>query len=529
MTTSLLPWNAGPALYEVIRGWHGSSSPDLPDEAPGDAGQIRFAPGAWDGILGHHVSGLDEQEEARLIDRLIAALYRLIDRDDDASRVHLYELLRGESLIRHIDLFLRELAEQDKVGPAQVRPHALWLVRHAAHRNPLKFGLALLGVSGSPDDLDDLRTLASHDEFTLYAAVAAANLVEDPVLEWWSMARNVNGWGKVHLVERLCQRAEDNEPLRAWLVRHGAANEVMPEYLALDCAQAGGLAEQLATPDPDDELIDGASVIVVALLSPYTPGGTIDGYAEAVEAIQSLMDHLEHSCDSLARLSVVHQLSVWLVGSEDDWEDRAENGWTEAIREELSDQAQRILDRPHWRKTIREAFADDDARRNLAWDLSVALGIDLWEDAFAQLKRKPDDAWLYSILGVGDDLDRLRRVVSFAERAVSWATLATGPADLLGIGPGFGLHACLDALLQHMQRPGVFSVPIAAAALRSPVVRNRHLVAAALEAHLGQLHQPAIRDALARTFDDEVNEELRQKWQTLIEQTISDEDDLLEE
>ena len=153
---TLFPWNAGPALYEVICGWKEPSPCELPDEITGEAGQIRFAAGAWDGILGHHVSGLDEQEEARLIDRLIAALDRLIKRDDDASRVHLYQLLQGESLIRHIDLFLRELTEQDKIGPADVRPHALWLVRHAAHRNPLKFGLALLGVSGAPEDIQDL-------------------------------------------------------------------------------------------------------------------------------------------------------------------------------------------------------------------------------------------------------------------------------------------------------------------------------------------------------------------------------------
>ena len=116
-----------------------------------------------------------------------------------------------------------------------------------------------------------------------------------------------------------------------------------------------------------------------------------------------------------------------------------------------------------------------------------------------------------------------------AERSVNWSPIATGPADLLGLGPEFELHACLDALLQHMQRPGVFSVPIVAAALRSPVVRNRHLAAAALEAHLGQLHQPAIRAALALTLADEVHEELQHKWRTLVEQTISEEDDLLEE
>ena len=33
MTTLLFPWNAGPALYEVIRGWQGSSPCELPDES----------------------------------------------------------------------------------------------------------------------------------------------------------------------------------------------------------------------------------------------------------------------------------------------------------------------------------------------------------------------------------------------------------------------------------------------------------------------------------------------------------------
>jgi hypothetical protein len=69
--TAPWPWQTGPAILDVLRGWRGDEPCQLPDEPASAPNQIRFAAGAWDGILGHHVSGLDEQQEARLVGRLL--------------------------------------------------------------------------------------------------------------------------------------------------------------------------------------------------------------------------------------------------------------------------------------------------------------------------------------------------------------------------------------------------------------------------------------------------------------------------
>jgi hypothetical protein len=510
------PWQNGRPILEVLRGSTGAGAGDLPDESAG-GNQVRFAAGAWDGILSHHVAGVDEQAEAHLVAGLLTAVTRLVRDDDDDSRESLYQLLLGESLVRHMDVILREITQQEDFGPLDVLPHARWLLRRSVHRNPLKMGMALVGLCGTEEDLDDLRALARHDEFTLFAAVAVANLVEDPVVEWWEMARHVQGWGKVHLVERLCQHGSDRDDLRDWLLRHGCANDVMPEYLALACAAGGRLAEALAEDEPDDELLDGACMILTALLAPDGPAGDIDSYAEGVEAVRALLVHLDSRCTTLERLRVVSQVLHWLeAGDGEAWLAREEQGWTEEVREELLAQCRDILGRPHWRPRVLEAFAStDEAQRYLGWGLAEAVGIDLWEDAFARLEADPLEPWLYSILLQTEDAARAHRVIAFAEHHLPLAEVATGPADLLGFGPEFRPHNCLDSLVQRMQQGDALSAPLVAAALRSPVVRNRHLAAAALEAHPVQTWGDAVRHALEQTRDDETDEQLREKWREL--------------
>ncbi len=102
-------------------------------------------------------------------------------------------------------------------------------------------------------------TLARHGEFSLFAAVAAGNLLEDPVDVWWEMARSVHGWGKVQLVERLCRRAEDRPDLQDWLLRQGCVNDILPEYRAFACATGGRLIEALSADQVDDGLRERAS------------------------------------------------------------------------------------------------------------------------------------------------------------------------------------------------------------------------------------------------------------------------------
>ena len=80
------------------------------------------------------------------------------------------------------------------------------------------------------------------------------------------------------------------------------------------------------------------------------------------------------------------------------------------------------------------------------------------------------------------DDTRIADVLKIVEHAVDLNRIATGPADELGLSPGYEAHSCLDFLLQGLQRfPGV-GMPFVDAALKSPVTRNRNGAAVVLGA-----------------------------------------------
>jgi hypothetical protein len=518
----------------VIRSWDGRQPLKLPDDEPPEPNKVSFASGAWDGIATHHMAATEEHREASLVTRTLKAFGQLVRKDSDRNRAALYSLLMKESVIPFADALVEELARQTDFGPAEARPHARWLLGNACHREPLKLGIILTGLCGDADDLDDLKAVARHDEFTLYAVVAAGNLLDDPTNVWWEMAQHVDGWGKIHAVERLCRQAEDRADVRAWLLRHGCANAVMPEYLAGCCARAGKLFDALGERDVDDELLDGAVTILDALLR-GGPAEDIECYEDGVAAVERLVELLILRCNSLTRLAFVKSLLHWLEwrpepSSESDphgpdkvLERRREAGWTDPGCADLAAQCREILTRPHWAEQVRTAFeTGNDQARYHAWFLAPAVGVDLWEAAFRQLGDRPLDSTLWWNLGRTNDPDRSQRLMAFAERSLPLAEIASGPADHLGFGLGFQAHCCLGFLVQEMSRPGIFSRRLVATALRSPVTNNRSMAANALEKQPVELWGDEVSAALRQTCGEEPNEDLRRRLQALVERVDSE-------
>jgi hypothetical protein len=134
----ILPWTAGPAILPTLRDWTGRDPCPLPDEPPDGGSKLRFAPGAWDGIATHHMGAVGEHDEARHVITTVSALARLVREGTDDARAALYRLYLDQTISPHADAILEELRRQDEFGPDDLRPHARWLVRHAAHREPLK-------------------------------------------------------------------------------------------------------------------------------------------------------------------------------------------------------------------------------------------------------------------------------------------------------------------------------------------------------------------------------------------------------
>lgn len=319
------PWRQGESILDAVRRWDGSgdAEPVLPDEPPRDPSQIRWSAGSLEGTMTRHglEFGLGEEQRQgrgirarvrRFVGRerdvpaeIVSILERLVRRPVDDERLALYRVLQNEDVLPNVDGVLERLA-RDRDLLVAVAPHARWLVTEARHRAPLKFGIALLGVSGEPGDAELVKELGRHDEFTLYCSVALQHLVADPADALWEVARCANGWGKIEAVERLAPLVADRPDIRRWLLTDGCENAVMNEYLGYTCATAGGLRDALAGA-VDDALLDGACTIARCrdiLHQPHWP-----------ERLHEAFEHGERRGEWIAwRVGPLVGLDLWDAG-----------------------------------------------------------------------------------------------------------------------------------------------------------------------------------------------------------------------
>ena len=524
------PWSGLRPLKERIEQWDGQSELKTDDDAEARDG-LRFAPGAIDGLATHH-QRLEMPDGKHAVDAVVDSFKRLVRSDEDAARRAFYRSLLAPIGPEDVDQILERIAARG-FDRAALRDRARWLLEVSAHAAPAKVGLAILGISGRAEDTDLLMLFARHDEFTLYSAVAASNLLPDPVDVWWKMAQNVHGWGKVQLVERLAQKIANRSDIKAWILRDGIANSVLDEYLALICARAGDLAEALAQPEIDGPLLNGACRLLSAL---YMEGPTagISEYEDGVVVVERLLTHLEREATSLEHLECVADTRRWLQWpapaippddvlaslpvsaeeikkqSEAAWAQRERLGWTDGKRSELATRCDAVLAWPKWAEVVRSTFTTNSSQAIRAFTLAPAIGIDVWEAGFEQLERDPlDQGWYYYLLRSRDPA-RTGRVVSFAERHLPLDQIAIGPKRDLGLGPEFRAHSCLDFVVQEMKRPDVWSPRLVAVALRSPVIRNRNMAINALKMHRRAEWSDELVSAIGRTLDDEPDPKVRE-------------------
>ena len=91
---------------------------------------------------------------------------------------------------------------------------------------------------------------------------------------------------------------------------------------------------------------------------------------------------------------------------------------------------------------------------------------------------KTDARWYHLMTRCNEE--RITEVVALAERSIDLEKVTTGPADELGLGPGWEDHSCLEYVLQELGKfPGHGQVLIQTG-LRSPVVRNRNMAIRAM-------------------------------------------------
>lgn len=468
------PWGNAPSIYTYIR--DNPNAHNLPDETP-EPNKIRFAAGAWDGVVSHHMGSSSADKASARAEKLEQALETLLRFSTDQNLNTLYQEVVAESIYPIADEIVKRVATRVPRVQPEIAAIGRYFVTGADQREATKFGIILLSVAGEKADFPLLETLAGHDEFALFAAVALTRLVDDPEQCIWRLAQRVHGWGRIHLVERL--DGTSNHEIQDWMLREGFRNSVLDNYLAEICARNGKLHEVLQQREIDMPLLDSAADLLNGILE-GGPSAGIDDYDHAPEALQGYLTHLrQNSGLKLSHYMTVDQINRFLT-SDDSWENRFTKGWTSQLYTDLRARCETVLGWDDWGTKAEQALnSDNEVLFYMADTVASRLGLNTWEIHFKRVQKAPLGRSWYRLMQLSDE-SNIDGVLEFALTVLSVDKIATGPRDDLGLGPGFELHQVLDTILQELSRFPERGWQLIEIALQSPVVRNRNLALKAL-------------------------------------------------
>ncbi|MGQ3481672.1 limonene hydroxylase [Paenibacillus sp. TY11] len=513
----LYPWVGKLSIYETIMqglDTQGRLTDDhLPDDEEYWAGHtMRWVAGGLDGAFGHH--GVGEDGEADKIKDLAQLLSRQCRKPGMKTRRETYVRLMEENALSLIDPLLDAVRQHPAIQPDRLYEEARWLAEHGAHRNVVKIGIALLGLLETEQHHKLILTLAKHDEFTLYAAVAICNISEQANEQLYTLARQVHGWGRIHVVERL---EPTRQEIRDWLLREGFRNEVMYEYLAYECARKGELHTAMAAPHIDQELFDGAGDILSALLAAGGPAESIDDYEHAAMVIGNYLRHAKTMCTTVKHFTMIMDIADFLDEEDDSWEARYEHEWTPELRQRYGSLCQQMMNDPQWVKLVEQELQHADSP-HLHYAIRVArmLSLDVWPVLFDQLSKYRVKPTLYFELIKTEDEQRIGKLVAFAEKHLPLGEIASGPADLPGFGPEYEAHQCLGMLLQILSSYEGLGQPLVAAGLWSSVTSNRCAALHVLKVWPSEMWGEETTERLRRLSADETEESIREQIREIL-------------
>jgi hypothetical protein len=504
------PWGNVASIYEQI--CKGSDLCELPGTVSG------WAEGAMDGVFSHHMGPTKSEKPAT---EILEALRELLQHPDDANLRKLYDCVVAHRMIGTADgVVARIEAKSADYDHDRLAAVARYFATRSGQQEAVKLGIVLLGVAGGSEDTTVLMRLGTRDEFSLFAVVALGRTAAEPEQCLWALAQQVHGWGRIHAVERL---AHTNDPqIQAWLLREGFRNSIMNEYLARICARAGKLHEALGASAIDQELLDGAAEIIQGLII-GGPAEGIDDYEHAGEAAEAYVNHVWSS--RRLELGLRHFLAIdsLLRYLDDAKRDEAwlQRGWTVEREGEIRVLCKDVLGWETWRDQVLQGLVSSD--ETIFFDanrVARRMGLSTWDVHFARVQAAPttSSSW-YELLQQTQE-HQIDEVLRFAESALPLVQIATGPAEELGLGPGFEPHRTLSCLLQDLNRFPGRGWRLIRTGIQSPVTRNRFMAVKALSAWPEHMWPPDAINIIRKARDIEPHAETRQNLDELLRRKI---------
>jgi hypothetical protein len=477
---------------------------EIPDDKPDD--EIRFAPGAFDAIFGA-ADDSDLQVDARTI---VAAFGSAARHPSSTAYESLYRKLTEISTISVVDEVLErvplELQGANRQAAATL---ARRIIREATDVEPIKMAVAILAVSGEPQDEELIRQIGQFEEITLFSLVGFANLLPEPEGAIFHLARRVHGWGRIHAVERL---ADTTDPqIKRWILLEGFRNTIMHEYLAYIAATTGGLLSALEKSEIEDELLLAAAQILAALIA-GGPAQDIGDYAQGAAACVAFLEHAnKRDAPSLPVISTVIDIKNF-VQDENAQKLLREAGWSAHAMMGVRTTTAAFLQKSGARLTVEVGLTSEEKWGDffIAAAVAPAFGIDPWPFTFARQERRIGDHWYF--LMQTSDAARIDQVLSLARQQLDFAKVGSGPTDSVALGPDYEDDNALAFILQDLGRFPGQGWDLIKIGLRARSVRTRNMAINALRDWGRDAWQddaePELSAALRREPDDEVRNRL---------------------
>jgi hypothetical protein len=486
-------------IQDAVSGADSPQSVEI-EQVPSEE-QIRFAPGLQDVLFGAPEAG--RKIGAR---RLLSALSAAIKRPSSATLAHFYQLANEVDTVSIVDDFLKRTAAAGLDREA-VAALAREIAAHAPDVPPVKLAISILGISGEDQDRELLLELGRADELTIYAAVALKNLLGEAEDEIWTLAKNVEGWGRIQAVLQL--EGASRVEIKDWLLREGHRNIIMPEEVAYFCAVNGGLVDALRSEEVDDDLLDSIGDLFQALVA-GGPAEDISDFADAPEAaVHYLQKVMASEKLTFARFLAVSALQALVDGQAGAG--RRVEGWSLDAQWQVRTGAADYLKEARWLALVSEQLQSDDER--VFWDASRVgelLHIDVWPARFERQRSGKSDQW-YSLMQT-ESPKRVEQVLALAREQLDLAKVGSGPSLSLGLGADFADDHAVDFIVQDLGRFAGLGWDFLRVGLSGRSVRLRNMTLKALAAwsperwpsELGQL----LKAAAAREPDDELRQEM---------------------
>jgi hypothetical protein len=479
-----MPWDDRPSIFRHIRehcrvGQLGLAEEGLtlPDEERITSGsKLRWAPGAMDGVATHHMASGGED---KLSNKAVDLISKYCEQPTARNKAALYESLLTNNIIALIDPVIELLVARQDLNHERLYELSQWLLTEAPDREPVKLGIAFTGLFRNPQDAETFQIIGRHDEFTLFAVVAIRNQGENYELSLWELARNVSGWGRIHVVERLADTARPE--IKEWLIREGYRNSVMYEYLVGICARTGDLIGALSHPHCDRKMLTSAGEIISAWIA----GGPVEdlsGYEKGVELVEVFLSQMETEAATLDDFWAVSRIRMFVTPQSPSAIPPTESGWTEEKRGAIAVRCEKLMQRSEWISKVEHSLrSDDEIEFSVANSCAQELGINTWDHHWRRLQGEPLNStrWFHST--VDGDPDHIRAVVRLAEQTLPLSEISCGAADEMGLGRGFEPESCLDAVIQVLGKHVGLGIPLLKAALKSRVVRLRNMAVKVLQ------------------------------------------------